>query len=75
MNKHPTRPPPPTSSHTHLPVAAGQDPQPRALKASVLEAETRGVSSGVGHRLEGQGSPPAGAELQPRDWEGATWEP
>lgn len=57
MNRHPTRvlhPPTP-----HFPVTAGQDQQPRAYKASVLEAETLGV----GHGPEGQGGPPAGAEL------------
>lgn len=78
MNKHPTRAPPTHPPNTpppcpppQLPVAAGQDPWPRALRVSVLEVETLGV----GHGLEGQGSPPAGTDLQHRGWEGATWAP
>ena len=59
--------------HSALPVASGQDR--RHVEASVLEAETLGVSMGVRHGLEGQDSPPAGAELQYRGWEGTTREP
>lgn len=33
------------------------------------------MNLGVGHRLEGQDSPPAGAELLPRDRTGAPWDP
>lgn len=63
-----------TCSTLHaLPVASGQDR--RHVEASVLEAETLGVSMGVRHGLEGQDSPPAGAELQYRGWEGTTREP
>lgn len=50
MNKQPTCVP--RCPTPHFPMAAGQDQWPKALKASVLEAETLGV-----------GSPPAGAEL------------
>lgn len=57
MNRHPTHvsyPPPRTS-----PWLPGRTNSPELIRPRVLEAETLGV----GHGPEGQGSPPAGAEL------------